>query len=74
MLIDEEMEKPFNSIKEYTSLSITILERMNNSFRFYNEYMNQAIESLDNIAYDLELMYKLNKKVSMVTNLNLNFI
>jgi len=60
------MERPFNSIKEYNSLSISILERMNNSFKYYNEFINQAIESLDNIAYDLDLMYKLNKKVSMV--------
>lgn len=67
IIFNDDLEKHFHNLGEYNRYNSILSERLNEHFKHLNENMINVLYNLDDIAKDLDLMYRLNKKVNSVS-------
>ena len=60
------MDKYYNNLGEFNRFNSMLSERLNEGFRNLNINMKNVLDNIDEISKDLDLIFKLNKKVNSV--------
>ena len=64
-LNDNNSDKYFNNIKNYLNIQEQLLDRLNYNLRAFYNKINEAVNNLEDIQKDFELLNSLNNKVNI---------
>ena len=64
-LNDNNSDKYFNNIKNYLNIQEQLLDRLNYNLRVFYNKINEAVNNLEDIQKDFELLNSLNNKVNI---------